>query len=222
MAWKQQISLRNVRNLLILLLQTVAICWSQFQVADILKSANLRDDVQERTHRYGHILGVSVTSTQSHHFLITINVSLQKQTVSDKVISYRKYKSIVKEAILADLRISSLVLDPSDDVNHLVNFYDSTLKDIVDEQHAPLRTKEMPRRPMLPRSSKNILAAKRHRRYCERLSITTSWVFIMKCSGSVQFFLKIPLSLLNLNIIRKRSKHSREIKGLFSVLWIKY
>jgi len=44
--------------------------------------------------------------------ITNIKVSLQKQSVSAKVISYRKYKSIDKEAFLADLRVSSLVLDP--------------------------------------------------------------------------------------------------------------
>ncbi|KAK2156513.1 hypothetical protein LSH36_211g01021 [Paralvinella palmiformis] len=67
------------------------------------------------------------------------------------------------EAFLADLRVSSLVLDPPDDVDHLVDLYDNTLRDIVD-QHAPLRTKEMPSRPMLPWYNKNIQAAKRHKR----------------------------------------------------------
>ena len=153
--------------------------------------------------------------------LLIINVSLQKQSVSAKVISYRRYKSIDKEAFLADRRVSSLVLDSQDDVAHLVELYDSTLRDIVD-QHAPLRTQEMPSRPMLPWYNKNIQAAKRHRRYCERLWIRTSCVFILKCSRSVKVLLKIPLPLLNLNIIIKRSKHPREIKGQFSVLWIKY
>ena len=88
--------------------------------------ANLRQHVQERTHRHGHILdlvisrdddnlvkGVSVSSMLSDHSLVNINVSLQKQSVSAKVISYRRYKSIDKEDFLADLRVSSLVLDGS-------------------------------------------------------------------------------------------------------------
>jgi len=48
----------------------------------------------------------------SNHFLTNINVS-----VSAKVISYRKYKSIDKDAFLANLQVSSLVLDPPDDVD---------------------------------------------------------------------------------------------------------
>ena len=109
-----------------------------------------------------------MSSMLSDHFLVNINVSLQKQSVSAKVISYRRYKPIDKKALLADLRVSSLVLDPPNDVDHLVDLYDSTLRHIIDEL-APLRTKEMPGRPMLPWYNNNIQAAKRHRRYCEWL-----------------------------------------------------
>ena len=72
-----------------------------------------------------------MSSMLSDHFLININVSLKKQSILTKVISYRRYKSF-----LADLEVSSLVLDSLDDVDHLVDLYDSTLRDIVDE-HAP-------------------------------------------------------------------------------------
>ena len=65
------------------------------QLADILKSANPQQHVQERTLRHGHILdlvisrdndnlinGVSVSSILSDHFLVSINASLQKQCFS--------------------------------------------------------------------------------------------------------------------------------------------
>jgi len=68
-----------------------------------------------------------VSSVLSDHFLVNISVSLQKQPISSKVILYRRYKSFDKEAFLADLRVSSLVLDPPDDVDHLVNLYDMHL-----------------------------------------------------------------------------------------------
>ena len=116
------------------------------QLADILRSANFRQQVQERIHRHGHILDrvvcrdddncikdVSMTSMLSDHFLININVYLQKQSVSAKIISYRGYKSIDNEAFLADLRVSSVLLDTPDYVDHLVDIYDSTLRDIIDK-----------------------------------------------------------------------------------------
>jgi len=74
-------------------------------------------------------------------------------------------EEIDKKAFLADLRVFSLILDPPDDPHHLVDLYDSALRDIVDE-HAPLRTKEMSSRPMFPWYNKITQAAKRHRRYC--------------------------------------------------------
>ena len=49
-------------------------------------------------------------------------------------------------------------MDPRDDMIHLVYLYDNTFRDTVDE-HAPLRTKETPSRPMLPWYNKNIQAA---------------------------------------------------------------
>jgi len=69
-----------------------------------------------------------------------------------------------------------MVLDPPDDVGYLVDLYDSTLRDDAD-QHAPVRTREVPRKPMLPWYTKNIHVAQRHRRHCEWLWIRTSlWV----------------------------------------------
>ena len=71
------------------------------QLADIHISANLRQHVQERTHKHGHILHLvisrdydnlikGVSSMLSDHLLINSNVFLQKQSVSAKVISYRQ------------------------------------------------------------------------------------------------------------------------------------
>ena len=169
------------------------------QLADIFRSANLGQHVQERTHRYRHILhlvisrdydnlinGVSMSSMLSDRFFININVYLQKQSVSTKVISYRKYKSIDTEAFLADLRVSSLVLDRPGDVDHRVDLYDCTLSVIVDE-HAPLRTKEMPRNQCFH----GIIKTYRLQRDTEGpvggYGSGPVWVFIMKCSRSVKF-----------------------------------
>jgi len=60
--------------------------------------------------------GVSTSSTMSDHFLISIDVFSGNQFFSAEVISCRKYKSIAKDALLADMRVSSLVLNPPDDI----------------------------------------------------------------------------------------------------------
>ena len=79
----------------------------------MLKSANLRQQVQERIRRHGHILDlvisrdddnliedVSVSSVLSDYFLIVIDLALPKQSVSAKSISNGKYKSIDKMLFL--------------------------------------------------------------------------------------------------------------------------
>ena len=153
-----------------------------------------------------------MSSMLSDHFFININVSLHKQSVSARVISYRKYKSIAKEIFLADFWFSSFVLDTLDDVDHQVDLYDRILRDIVGD-HLHIRTKAMPTRPMLAWYNKNI---------------TNSTEGIVSGSGSgpvcvfihsrsVQFKLKIQGNAKS-EYYNKTSKHSREIKGLFSVL----
>jgi len=155
-------------------------------LSDILQSANLTQHVTERTHKHGHILDlvisrdddnlineVSVSSMLSDHFLVNIDVSLQKPSVPTKTMSYRKYRSIDKDAFANDLRASHLIIDPPNDLDQLVDLYNNTLIDLIDK-HAPLKSKEMPIRSLVPWFNKDIQAAKRHRRCCERL-------FIMRC-----------------------------------------
>jgi len=57
-----------------------------------------------------------VSSMMSDHFFINIDVSLQDQSFSAKFILIRKCKSIDKDAFLADLCVSSLILDPPNDL----------------------------------------------------------------------------------------------------------
>jgi hypothetical protein len=150
-------------------------------LSDILRSASLTQHVQERTHKHGHILdlvitrdvgnlvkGVSVSTMLSDHFLIDIVVSLEKPSLSAKAVSYRKFRQMDKGAFKADLRDSSLMLDPPADLDQLVNLYDYTLRALV-EKHAPLQRKTLLSRPLVPWFSKEIQAAKRYRRYYEKL-----------------------------------------------------
>ena len=101
-------------------------------LSDILRSASLTQHVQERTHKHGHILdlvitrdvgnlvkGVSVSTMLSDHFLIDIVVSLEKPSLSAKAVSYRKFRQMDKGAFKADLRDSSLMLDPPADLDQL-------------------------------------------------------------------------------------------------------
>jgi len=101
--------------------------------------------VQERRNRPSQILDLVISSDDDNLLrvcvclpscliisLLTLMYRYTNKCVSAKVISYRKYKSIDKEALLADLRVSSLILDPPDDMNHLIDLYNSTLRNVVD------------------------------------------------------------------------------------------
>jgi len=75
------------------------------QPGDSPRTTKQTNHVEERTHGLSHILDLvifriddylimdaSVYSMLSDHFHISVDVSLEKQSVSANVISYRKYK----------------------------------------------------------------------------------------------------------------------------------
>ena len=143
---------------------------------------------------------------------------LYRNNVSAKVISYRRHKSIENEAFLADPRVISLVLDPLDDVDHLMDLNHSTLRDIVDE-HAPLKTKEMPSKPMLPWYNKNIQAVKRHRSYCEWLGIRTSLCVHFEMFRVSKILVKNTLASAKSEYYNKKIKASKgNQRTVFSVV----
>ena len=61
---------------------------------------------------------VSVSSMVFDHFLIKIDVLLQKPPVPIKTVPYRTYRSIDKTAFVDDLKESRLIVDLS---NNLLN-----------------------------------------------------------------------------------------------------
>ena len=69
------------------------------------------------------------------HFLVNIKVSLKKPCISTKPISHYKYKSIDKDVFLADLKTTCLELDPPEDLDQIVDLYNSTLIDLVKNMH---------------------------------------------------------------------------------------
>jgi len=83
-------------------------------------------------------------------------------------------KSIDKDSVLADLE-GGLVSERfiiCYNMDHPMGLHYITLWDLVDE-NAPYRTKEVPRRPLFPRYTNDIQAAKKHGKYSERLRIMT-------------------------------------------------
>jgi len=75
---------------------------------------------------------------------------------------------------------------------------------------------------MLPWHNKNIQAAIRHRRYCEGLWIRTGLYVHHEMFKVSKIVVENTLASAKSENFNKRSNHPRKIKGLFSVLWIKY
>ena len=158
---------------------------------DKLRSANLVQHVREGTNNLGHFLYLVITCEDNDfvkhvcmsslildHFLVNIDFSLQKPVLPTKTITYRKYCSIDQAALVADLNVSLLVSNRPDDLEQLVDLYHVTLRNIIDK-HAPIMKKLMTQRSLVPWYNKDIQAAKRHRRNCERLWTRTG-LFTLK------------------------------------------
>ena len=76
--------------------------------------------------------------------------------MQSKGISYRKKQVNRSNVSTANiLKIPSLLLDPPDHIDQLIDLYDSRVRDLLNE-YVPLRISEMTRTPLIPRQSKYI------------------------------------------------------------------
>jgi len=93
----------------------------------------------------------------------------------------------------------------------IYSLYKSTPRDLVDE-YAPLGTKEMLKRPLIPWYNKDIQVAKRHRRYCESsfcyMVYHTVQFLVLWCSRCIPILLGSLRSDMALNITCMLMKHS--------------
>ena len=82
-------------------------------------------------------------------------------------MSSRKIKEIDREKLQADLLSSELYQNTPDTLDELINSYNTTLAQSLD-RHAPLRTKMISSRPLVPWFNDEIEAARREKRNTER------------------------------------------------------
>ncbi len=83
-------------------------------------------------------------------------------------VSYRSLVAINLDALPKDLSYSILCENMETfDLNELVDCYNKTLNSILD-QYAPLKTKTVTKRPILPWFNEQVKAAKRQRRRAEK------------------------------------------------------
>ena len=151
------------------------------KLKDLLFTLNLEQFVQEATHEHGHTLVLVMCRKEdaiisapsvcpnaiSDHYTITFRIPWHKPQAERKLLTFRKVKDINIEKISADIQASKLVSDPPSDLDDLVQCYNTTLSDIL-EQHAPLQQKEILHRPHAPWYDNRIKDAKQERRRAER------------------------------------------------------
>ena len=101
------------------------------------------------------------------HAALHCALNLTKPQPTKKHISYRKYGSLDHDSFSNDISQSELITNPSNDLQTLIDQYNSTLKSIL-EKHAPLKTRCITIRPANPWYSPEIADAKRLRKKLER------------------------------------------------------
>ena len=84
-----------------------------------------------------------------------------------KQVIYRKLKSVDMDRFIDDIGTSSLCQNPPEDLDSLVNCYNSTLSSVLN-QHAPLQSRSITIRSRAPWFNDDIKNAKREKRKAER------------------------------------------------------
>jgi hypothetical protein len=147
---------------------------------ELINSSDFGQLVTLPTHNRGHILDVvlvrsprlvrSVTVENLHmsdHFLVLIETDFSRPRAERVVVKSRDMRGIDRSKFKADLLSSPLIISPPDDVNSLVDLYNTVLRDLLDD-HAPETERVVPNRPSSPWLNEDILSARRARRCAER------------------------------------------------------
>ena len=114
-------------------------------------SLGLSDDLVRST---------SVLEFFSDHRSVLVSLTCRASRFPSKKISYRRLLSIEPEDFAADINRLSLLTNPSDNLDGLVEQYNCDLRVLIDK-HAPLVTKTVILRPSAPCISDDTLQSKR-------------------------------------------------------------
>ena len=151
------------------------------QFKEVLFSLNLQQHVTTATHDHGHMLDLVITrdgeslveditihpAVMSDHNPLSFCVKIKKPEKQRRTITYRKICDIDKEKFAQDIQGSDLITDPAEELDDLVNQYNSSLSSILDK-HAPVRTKQVMLRHNTPWYTEDIQEVKKRRRKAER------------------------------------------------------
>ncbi|XP_068741951.1 uncharacterized protein [Montipora capricornis] len=148
---------------------------------ELLTSMGLEQHVDKPTHISGHTLDLIITRCSdsllcakpitdyliSDHVTVLCDLQLGKPPPKVKQVSYRKIKGIDRKKLEAELSSSQLCQNTPDTLDELVNSYNTTLAQVLDRQ-APLCTKVIRSRPLVPWFNEEIKVARREKRKAER------------------------------------------------------
>ena len=102
----------------------------------------------------------------SDHCSLLCDLTVGKSTLPTKSISYRKIEAIDLQVLCKEMSTTKLCQDSPNTLNDLVECYYLTLASIVD-RHAPLLTKTLTIRPLVPWFNNDIKKARKERRKAE-------------------------------------------------------
>ncbi len=146
---------------------------------DILETFDLKQHIQESTHREGNTLDLIISNKESsiisHHvdFMLSdhcnilFDLDMSKPPRLRKSITYRKTKAINIDDFKNDIRNSVANIDENESLEYLVDFYNKNLLNILDK-HAPQQTKSVTIREKTPWTTEEIRPHKQELRRLER------------------------------------------------------
>jgi len=157
---------------------------------DILTSCNLKQHINDPTHKSGHTLDVLITRDSTKllcdppfvhdphlcdfhghsagdHLGICLKILYKKPSCITQKIRFRKYRTISTPVFLNDVLNASANIDLTQSSQQLVSTYNNLMQKIIDK-HAPLITKTITLRPHAPWYDDTLREAKHERRKAER------------------------------------------------------
>ena len=163
---------------------------------DMLKSANLRQHVNDATHIGGHTIdlvitkmddnivdNLSVGSLLSDHFAIHFNLNVGKPPPLREFVQYRKLKSVNHQQLNEDLHNAGLVHESGNDVNQLVTQYNDQLSELLDI-HAPMKNAKLVIKPRAPWYTPSIASSV----YYLILIVSVCFYFVLICFHHIFLF----------------------------------
>ena len=143
--------------------------------SDVYKSSS------SSTHELGHTLDLVITRKSdnlisgrpapdilfSDHLALLFKLKTARPPLKVGRVSFRKLRSIDKDAFTDEICNSELLQMDTDDPDELAALFDNTLRSLLD-RHAPVKHKNITIRPCVPWMNDEIILAKRQRRKAER------------------------------------------------------